>query len=174
MDFLTVVTANFAFLYVFVVFHHGRRKVLHLATTYSPSMDWVIQQLREATPFGERPRFMFRDNDRIYGQGVRTFLGRCGIEEVRTSFRSPWQNPFAERVIGSIRRECLDHVIVLNEAHLKRILKDYFGYYHQWRTHLSLNMDCPESRPVQPAEAGQIIEFPEVNGLHHHYERCVA
>jgi hypothetical protein len=77
-------------------------------------------------------------------------------------------------MIGSIRRECLDHVIVLNEAHLKRVLTDYFGYYHQWRAHLSLNMDCPESRPVQPAESGQIIEFPEVNGLHHHYERCAA
>ena len=96
------------------------------------------------------------------------------IREVVIAPRSPWQNPFVERVIGRIRRECLNHVIVLNETHLKRVLADYFGYYHRWRTHLSLDMDCPELRAIQYPESGSIVEFPEVNGLHHHYERKAA
>ena len=97
-----------------------------------------------------------------------------GIEEVIIAPRSPWQNPYAERLIGSIRRECLDHVIVLSEDHLRRVLRSYFSYYHGWRTHLSLEMDCPRPRMVQTLEAGEIVEVPEVGGLHHHYERRAA
>jgi len=131
IDFFTVVTLNFAFVYVFVVFEHGRRRVIHLATTDHPSMEWVIQQLREATPFGHQPRYLFRDNDGIYGHGVRKFLDSCCIEEVRTAYRSPWQNPFVERFVGTLRRELLDHVIVLSERHLKSLLREYIErYYH--------------------------------------------
>lgn len=97
-----------------------------------------------------------------------------GIEEVMTAPQSPWQNAYAERLIGSNRRECLDHMIVLNEDHLRRVLRSYFTYYHRWRTHLSLGMDCPESRGIQSAEVGEIIAVPEVGGLHHHYERRAA
>ena len=97
-----------------------------------------------------------------------------GIEEVIIAPRSPWQNPYAERLIGSIRRECLDHVIVLSEDHLRRVLRSYFSYYHGWRTHLSLEMDCPRPRMVQTLEAGEIVEVPQVGGLHHHYERRAA
>jgi putative transposase len=97
-----------------------------------------------------------------------------GIEQVLTAARSPWQNPYVERMIGSIRRDCLDHVIVLNERHLRRILTRYFDYYHRWRTHLSLDMDCPAPRPVQPPDRGTVVEFPDVGGLHHHYERLAA
>ena len=144
MDFFTVVTLNFSFLYVFVVFGHGRRRVIYLATTYHPSMEWVIQQLREATPFGRQPRFLFRDNDGIYGDGVRKFLDSCNIEEVRTAYRSPWQNPYIERFFGTLRRELLDHVIVLNERHLNRLLREYIEqYYHRARPHQGLDRDTP-------------------------------
>ena len=112
MDFFTVPTINFKTLYVFVILDHGRRKVIHWAVTQHPSMDWGVQQLREATPFGQQPRFLFRDNDSIYGNGVPAFLDRCGIRQVRTSYRSPWQNPYVERFIGTLRRDLLDHVIV--------------------------------------------------------------
>ena len=102
------------------------------------------------------------------------WTGHQGIEEVPTAPRSPWQNAFVERVIGSIRRDCLDHVVVLSDRHLKRILTRYFNYYHRWRTHLSLGMDCPESRSVQPTDLGKVVQFPELGGLHHHYERLAA
>ena len=123
MDFFTVITIGFSFLYVFVVFEHGRRRVIHFSTTYHPSMAWVIQQLREATPFGRQLRYLFRDNDGIYGHGVRKFLDSCNIEEVRTAYRSPWQNPYIERFFGTLRRELLDHVIVLSQKHLNRLLR---------------------------------------------------
>ena len=167
-------TVRFKVLFVQVVLAHHRRRVVHFNVTEHPSARWTAQQVVEAFPWDEAPRYLLRDRDGIYGADFRTRVKSMGMQEVLIAPRSPWQNPFAERVIGSIRRECLDHVIVLNKRHLKRTLKDYFRYYHQWRTHLSLDMDCPEPRPVQPAEAGQIVEFPEVNGLHHHYERVAA
>ena len=111
MDFFTVTTLQFATLYVFVVLDHGRRKVIHVATMYTPSMAWVIHQLREAIPFGKQPKYLFRDNDGIYGLGVKAFLKISGIEEVRTAYRSPWQNPFIERFFGTLWREVLDHVM---------------------------------------------------------------
>ncbi len=177
IDFFTVATADFRFLYVFVVMHHGRRRVIHLATTFNPSMDWVIQQLREATPFGRQPKYMFRDNDSIYGHGVRAFLGSCGIKEVRTAYRSPWQNPYVERFIGTLRRELLDHVIVLGENHLKRLLKEYIQeYYHLARPHQGLEGDTPlPSNIFQPKEhLTKLVSIPICGGLHHRYELVAA
>ena len=171
IDFFVVPTVRFK---VLIVLLHHRRRVVHFNVTEHPTARWTAQQIVEAFPWDEAPRYLLRDRDGVYGAAFRARIKNMGMREVLIAPRSPWQNSFAERVIGSIRRECLDHLIVLNERHLKRMLKDYFGYYHRWRTHLSLDMDCPESRPVQPAEAGQIVEFPEVNGLHHHYERCAA
>jgi len=174
IDFFVAPTVRFKVLFVLVVLAHHRRRVVHFNVTEHPSASWTAQQLVEAFPWDEAPRYLLRDRDGVYGAAFCKRIRSMGIREVLIAPRSPWQNPFVERVIGSIRRECLDDVIVLNERHLKRMLKDYFDYYHGWRTHLSLDMDCPESRPVQPAAAGQIVEFPEVNGLHHHYERCAA
>ena len=177
IDFFTVVTASFSFLYVFVVFQHGRRKVIHFATTYQPSMPWVIQQLRETTPFGRQPRYVFRDNDGIYGHGVWAFLDSWGIEEVRTAYRSPWQNPYIERFFGTLRRELLDHVIVLSERHLKRLLREYIEqYYHASRPHQGLNGDTPIStkKPEGVDESIKLISFPVCGGLHHRYERVAA
>lgn len=177
MDFFTVVTGNFSVLYVFLVFDHGRRKVVHLATTYHPSMEWVIQQLREATPFGSQPRYLFRDNDGIYGHGVRAFLDRCGIEEVRTAYRCPWQNPFVERFVGTLRREILDHVIVLSESHLRRLLKEFIEmYYHVAHPHQGLGADTPvvAEKPKAMAGRSKLIAFPICGGLHHRYERVAA
>jgi len=117
---------------------------------------------------------VIRDRDGIYGDQFRRRVRGLGIQEVLTAPRSPWQNPYAERLVGSIRRECLDHMIVLGEQHLRRILKAYFTYYHKSRTHLSLCKDTPEPRPVHPVSAGEIVELPEVGGLHHRYERRAA
>ncbi len=177
MDFFNVATADFRFLYVFVIMHHERRRVIHFATTFNPSMEWVIQQLREATPFGRQPKYMFRDNDGIYGHGVRAFLGSCDIEEVRTAYRNPWQNPYVERFIGKLRRELLEHVIVLSENHLRRLLKKYIeDYYHIARPHQGLNSDTPiSSNRLQPQEhLTKLVSIPICGGLHHRYERVAA
>ena len=176
MDFFTV-PINFATLYVFVVFDHGRRKVIHWATTRHPCMDWMIQQLREATPWGVQPRYLFRDNDGIYGYGVRAFLKRSGIEEVRIAYRSPWQNPFIERFIGTLRRELLDHVIVLSQSHLERMLGQYIDeYYHVARPHQGLSGDTPvpQEKPEPIAGPTELNSIPEVGGLHHRYVRAAA
>ena len=177
IDFFTVTTLNFATLYVFVVFDHGRRKVIHRATTSHPHMDWVLQQLREATPFGHQPRYLFRDNDAIYGYGVRAFLDRCDIEEVRIAYRSPWQSPFIERFIGTLRRELLDHVIVLSQAHLDRLLREYIDeYYHVARPHQGLHGDTPvlEIKLELPAGPTKLKSIPVLGGLHHRYVRAAA
>ena len=139
--------------------------------TNGPSARWTGQQIINAFPFNEAPRFLLRDRDKIYG---REFVGRVasmGIEQVLIAPRSPWQNPYAERLIGSIRRECLDHVIVLGEQHLRRILREYVEYYATARTHLSLAKDSPTPRAVESADAGEVIAFPMVGGLHHRYAR---
>ena len=177
MDFFTVVTLNFRILHVFVVLEHERRVVRHFAVTESPHAAWVVQQLREATPFGEQPKYLFRDNDSIYGHGVPQFLKNCGIKEVRTAYRSPWQNPFCERVIGTFRRELLDHVIVLGERHLEGLLREYVeGYYHPARPHQSLDRKppIPRVRPTPTSGSTKFISIPVVGGLHHRYERVAA
>ncbi len=120
------------------------------------------------------PQYLLRDRDRTYGISFEVTTTAMGIEEVVIAPRSPWQNPYVERLIGSIRRECLDHVIILNERHLRRILRSYVTYYHRSRTHLSLSKDTPEGRSVAPASTGKVIAFPQVGGLHHRYERLAA
>ena len=174
IDFFTVPSATFRILYVFVVLSHDRRHIVHFNVTAHPTVRWTAQQMVEAFPFDSAPRYLLRDRDAIYGEKVRRRIKSLGIEEVVTTPRSPWQNPFCERVIGSIRRDCLNHVIVLNERHLRRILREYFSYYHTCRTHLSLNKDPPETRPVEPPEMGNIVAFPHVGGLHHRYGRLAA
>jgi transposase InsO family protein len=143
--------------------------------TSDPGAHWTAQQIVEAFPEDTAPEYMMRDRDGIYGDYFRRRVESFGIEEVLSAPRSPWQNPYVERLVGSIRRECLDHVIVLNECHLCRILTAYFAYYHRSRTHLSsLGKDAPEPRDVQPLSTGEIVELPEVGGLYHRYERRAA
>jgi putative transposase len=120
------------------------------------------------------PKYLLRDRDAIYGETFRRRVASLGIEQVLSTPQSPWQNPYVERLIGTLRCECFDHVIVLNASHTRRILTGYLHYYHRWRTHLSLAMDSPDSRPVQPADLGAVVEFLEVGGLHRHYERMAA
>jgi len=175
IDFFTVTTLGFQVLYVFLVFDHARREVRHFAVTAHPSMDWVIQQLREATPFGCQPRYLFRDSDGIYGHGVRAFLISCGILEVRTACQSPWQNPYIERMIGTLRRELLDHVIVLNQRHLERLLGEYLSqYYHPARPHQGLGGETPVPQPEAATGQGELISLPVLGGLHHRYYRAAA
>ena len=174
VDFFIVPTVTFAILFVFMVLRHDRRRIVHFSVTARPTASWAAQQIREAFPWDTGPRHLIRDRDGIYGATFRATVAAMGIEDVVTAPRSPWQNPYVERVIGSIRRECLNHVIVLNERHLRWILSSYLDYYHRSRTHLSLRKDCPESRPAQPSGQGKIIAFPQVGGLHHRYERLAA
>ncbi len=172
IDFLVVATVSFRLLYCFVVLRHDRRQVVHFNVTPYPTARWTAQQIVEAFPFDEAPRFLIRDRDGIYGQDFRERIKHLGIEEIVIAYRSPWQNPHVERLIGSIRRECLDHVIVLNEAHLRRILAGYFEYYHESRTHLSLDRNAPIPREVEPPSHGRVIAIPQVGGLHHRYTRA--
>jgi transposase InsO family protein len=174
VDFFVVPTTTFRVLYVFVVLLHHRRRVVHFNVTDSPTAAWTAQQIVEAFPDDSAPRYLLRDRDCIYGCEFRKRVKSMGIAEVLTAPRSPWQNPFAERVIGTIRRELLDHVIVLNEQHLRRRLRSYLRYYHGSRTHLALEKDAPEPRAVEPPEQGRIVALPQVSGLHHRYVRCAA
>jgi transposase InsO family protein len=174
VDFFAVPTASFRVLYVFLVLAHERRKVLHFNITDSPSAAWTAQQLNEAFPYSNPPRYLLRDRDGIYGLEFVQRATGLGMQEKLIAARSPWQNPFVERLIGSIRRECLDYVIVLNAQHLRQILSDYRAYYHEDRTHRSLDQDCPFSRPVEPPDKGNIIELPLLGGLHHRYARQAA
>ena len=174
IDFFVVPTATFRVLFVLVVLAHDRRRVVHFNVTEHPSAEWTARQVVQAFPWETAPKYMIRDRDSIYGARFRERITGMGIEEVITAPRSPWQNPYVERIIGSIRQECLDHVVVLGERHLRRILKSYFDYYHRSRTHLSLDKDAPEPRAVHAPETGTIIEFPQVGGLHHRYERRAA
>src|SRR5882724_506414 len=144
-----------------------RSQPLHRVLTDSPTAAWTAQQVVEAFPHDSAPRFLIRDRDSIFGGQFRQRVKAIGVAEVLTTPRSPWQNPFAERVIGTIRRELLDHVIVLNERHLRRRLRNYLGYYHASRTHLALGKDAPEPRPVEPPERRDIVAVPQVGGLHH-------
>jgi transposase InsO family protein len=172
--FFIVPTISFRILCVFLVLAHDRRKVLHFNVPSQPTAEWVCQQLVQAFAYDTAPRYFLRDRDRTFGDQVRQQLRDMGTTEVLTAPRSPWQTPYVERLIGSIRRECLDHMIVVSENSLCRILRSCFSYYHKSRTHLSLDKDAPEQRAVQPRELGKVIALPEVGGLHHRYERRAA
>jgi len=170
MDFLVVPTLRFQLLYVWFVIAHGRRRVLHFGVTAHPTSPWVVQQLREAFPEDTAPRFLIYDNDSIFSDKVTAAIGHLGIEPRRTAYRSPWQNGTAERWVGSARRELLDHVIVLNERHLQRLLREYVDYYNADRVHTPLR-DSPMGRPTENRRSpdAQIVGLPRVGGLHHRY-----
>jgi transposase InsO family protein len=169
-------TAGLRVLFVLVVLAHHRRRVVHFNVTEHPTDQWAAQQIVDAFPDDSAPAYLLRDRDRdaVYGDTFRLRVKGMGIAEVLTAPQSPWQNPFAERLIGSIRRECLDHVVVFGEWHLRRILTAYFAYYHRARTHLALDKDAPDIRSVELPKAWQIVQIPEVSGLHHRYIRRAA
>jgi transposase InsO family protein len=173
-DFFVVPTIAFQLLFVFVILDHNRRRPIHFTVTSSPTAEWTARQLLEAFPWDQAPRYLLRDRDRCYADKFSETAKGMGIREVLTAPQSPWQNAYAERFIGSIRRECLDHVIVFHESGLRRVLKDYFAYYERCRTHVSLEKDAPVSRPVEPPSLGPVIEIPKVGGLHHLYTRKAA
>ena len=172
MDFFTVPTITMKVLFVFVVLEHRRRQVLYFNVTEHPTAAWTSQQIVEAFGDREPARYLIRYRDGGYGWDVRLRIASLGMEEVLTAPQSPWQNPYAERQIGSIRRDCLNHCVTLNARHLKRILALYFRYYHSSRTHLGLQKQCPV--PRTESSAGRIVEIPQVGGLHHRYERVAA
>jgi len=174
IDFFTVPTATFRVLFVLLVLAHDRRRIVHFNVTDHPTADWTSQQMVEAFGDAKAPRFMIRDRDSVYGLAFRERVKALGVEEVVIAPRSPWQSPYVERLIGTLRRECLDHVVVLGEAHLRRIVRSYVGYYQTARTHLSLEKDAPEPRTAQRPEEGKVVEIPEVGGLHHRHERRAA
>jgi transposase InsO family protein len=170
IDFLVVRTVTFKAIYVFVAISHDRRKIVHFAVSSSPHSQWAIQQLRETFAFDETTKYVIRDNDGIYSNEFKQTIKRFGLKDTPTAPRSPWQNPFCERVIGTLRRECLDHMIILNEKHLYDILHEYiFEYYNVSRTHMSLGKDSPVHRPIQ--KDGKIVSKPILGGLHHVYSR---
>ncbi len=171
IDFFTVPTATFKILYVFIVLWNNRRTVVHFNVTKSPTAEWTALQIVEACPWDTAPKFLIRDRDSIYGSHFVGRIKNVGITEVKTAPRSPWQNPFVERLIGTIRRDCINHLIILNEDHLRKILNNYLDYYHEDRTHLALNKDTPLVRPAQESPAnGKVLALPRLGGLHHRYE----
>jgi len=169
MDLLVVPTVGFKLLYGFVIVRLDRRNLVWINVTTNPTAEWVAQQMTEAFPWDGAPRYMIRDRDRIYGAIVTRRLRAMGIRDKPIAPASPWQNGFAERLIGSIRRECVDHIIIRGEAHLRQVLKSYANYYNRFRTHRSLNKDAPVSRSVQ--RTGVIRSRAILGGLHHHYGR---
>ena len=172
IDFFTVPTITFQVLYIFLVLRHCRRRIIHFNITANPTVQWAAQQIVEAFPYDEAPRFLLRYRDGTYGELFQDRVEHMGIEEVLIAPRAPWQNPYAERVIGSILRECLNHVIVLSEDHLYRILSEYFSYYHEARAHLSLDRNSPVPRSVQLPDHGKIVSKAYLGGLHHRYSRA--
>jgi putative transposase len=172
-DFFVVPTVTYRLLFVLVILAHHRRRIVHVAVTAHPTAAWTAQQLREAFPEDAAPRYLLHDRDHAFTAVAATAAG-MGIQEIRSAPRSPWQNAYAERVIGSMRRECLDHVIVVNKTGLSRVLTGYLAYYHQSRTHLSLAKDSPHPRPISPPTLGAVVAVPQVGGLHHRYDRRAA
>src|SRR6266849_487106 len=170
VDVFVAASASFRLLYVMIILAHDRRNILRTAVTEHPTAAWLSRQVTEAFPWDTAPRYLPRDRDGSYGSYFRNRVEAMGITEVITAARSPWQNAYVERVIGSIRRECLDHI----ERHLRRVLSSYVDYYHRTRTHLSLDKDCPDSRPIMPRRIGKVVAIPKVGGLHHRYERLAA
>jgi putative transposase len=171
MDFFTVPTITFGVLYCFFVINHDRRRILHFNVTKHPMSLWVVQQLRKAFPFGSAPRFLIFDRDAKYGLEVPVAVRSLKMSPVRTSFESPWQNGVAERWVESCRRDLLDHIIAVNERHLKRLLSEYVRYYHEDRTHLGLGKETPDSR-MRSVTSGRILSHERLGGLHHRYDRA--
>ena len=171
VDFFTASTVTFRILYVFVILRHSDRKILHFNVTANPTAKWTANQISQAFPYDSAPRFLLRDNDSIYGAVFQRTVESMGITPLRTAYRSPWQNAYVERIIGSVRRECLIHLIVLNEKGLRKILDEYVQYYNRIRPHLSLNRNSPIPRNVEPPDSGKVAATPVLGGLHHHYSR---
>ncbi len=172
-DFFTVPTISFKVLYVFVVLSHDRRRILHINVTRHPTAEWTAQQIVEAFPGDDEPRYLHRDRDAIYGDAFGKTVKALGIKEVKSSRKSPWQNPFGERVIGTLRRECVDHIIPLGEKHLVRVLNEFTNtYYNAARCHSSLDGDAPIHRPAE--RVGDVVATPILGGLHHRYSRVAA
>jgi transposase InsO family protein len=169
IDLCVVPTLTFERLFAFLVVGHGRRQLLRFAVTRNPSAEWLAQQMAEAFPWNTAPTYLVRDNDRAYGQAFTRRLRTMGIRDRPISPRSPWQNPYVERLIGTLRRECLDHVLIYGERHLRRILTLYSLYYNETRTHLGLGKDAPLRRHIE--RSGTIVTTPILFGLHHRYAR---
>lgn len=174
VDFFTIPTINFRILYCFIVLSHDRRKIIHFNVTNHPHQFWTVQQIRNAFPNDTAPKYLIRDRDSIYGNYFKTSVKNFGIKQIPTGFKSPWQNPYCERVIGSIRRECLNYMIIFNEKHLRKTLAKYIHYYNNIRPHQSLNGNSPNGRKTQTIHDGQINSRKILNGLHHHYFRKAA
>lgn len=171
MDFFTVPTLTFGVLYCFFVIAHDRRRILHCNVTRHPTCLWITQQLREAFPYNSQYKYLILDRDAKFGKAVSEAVEAVGLKAVRTSFRSPWQNGVAERWVASCRRDLLDHVIPLNEQHLKRLLSEYVRYYHLDRTHLGLEKDTPNQRlAAKSTRHSKVVSFPRLGGLHHRYD----
>ena len=169
IDLCVVPTLTFECLFAFLVLGHGRRQLLWFAVTRHPTAEWLAQQIVEAFPWGTAPTYLVRDNDRAYGQAFTNRVLAMGIRDRPISLRSPWQNPYAERLIGTLRRDCLDHVLIFGERHLRGVLTLYSLYYNETRTHLGLGKDAPLGRAVE--RSGAIITTPILSGLHHKYAR---
>jgi transposase InsO family protein len=169
IDLFVVPTLTFERLFAFLVLGHGRRQLLWFEVTRHPTAEWLACQITEAFPWASAPTYLIRDNDRAYGHAFRSRVRAMGIRDRPISPRSPWQNPYVERLIGTVRRECVDRVLVIGEAHLRQILSAYAAYYNEVRTHLSLGKDAPLGRAVQ--RTGVIVAMPILSGLHHHYVR---
>ena len=170
MDFFVVPTVGFRLLYVWFIIDHGRRRIIHFNVTANPTASWVIQQLREAIPSNSAPKYLICDNDSIFSDDVTESIKSFGVRHRRTAFQSPWQNGTAERWVGSCKREIIDHVIVLNEDHLRRLLREYVSYYNAERVHTVIQ-DAPEGRTIEsrPSPGAKVVGLPRVGGLHHRY-----
>lgn len=173
IDFLTVPTATFRVLLVLVILSHDRRKIVHTNATEHPTAAWTARQVLEAIGIDDTRKFLLRDTA-IHGKMFRQKVAGLGLVEVTTALRSPWENPYVERVIGSIRRECLNHTIIIGERHLRRVVANYVGYYNTVRTHMSLEKDAPDTRPIHGPRQGRIVRRPHCDGLHHEYRRTAA
>jgi len=174
IDMFVVASASFHLLYVMIILAHDRRQIVRAAVTEHPTAAWLSRQVTAAFPWDTAPRYLLRDRDASYVSYFCNRVEEMGIKQVVTAPRSPWQNAYIERVIGSIRRECLDHIVIFNERHLRRVLSSYVDYYLRTRTHLSLDKDCPDSRPIMPRKIGKVVAIRQVGGLHHRYERLAV
>lgn len=174
IDFLTVPTVTFKTLYVFIVLSLDRRRVVHFHVTRHPTADWTALQLTQAFPFETAPKYLIRDRDGIYGEKVLNAIQNLGMQDKPTSPRSPWQNGYCERMVGTLKRECLNHMIIFNERHARRIIGEFLQYYHDDRTHQGLGQESPNGREIEPPNKGMVKSHPILGELHHRYYREAA